>query len=151
MSKTNYMKREQVAQMIHSKIATADPDDGPTKKEICKALGIRPSQFDNGYELLKETMDARGTPINVTHRHPYRYSIPRPVNGAETIDHNMWRQAIIARTSLRRLLIHTTAGKDYHPNHTAELELLAGAANRAIKTINRVLAQLGVDDEDADE
>ncbi len=88
------LTKYQSAAMIHSALAMAGTD-GLELDEILGNTGISRSQFKHGWPFLQDTMIARGTPINVTHRQPYRYSIPAPVNGDETVDHNLWRQAIV--------------------------------------------------------
>jgi hypothetical protein len=129
------------ATMIHSTLAMAS-SEGLTMPEILGATGLSRSQFLHGWPLLKDTLAERGTPINVSKKAPYRYSIPKPIEDAESREYELRRAAILADTSLQRLQIHAAAARDHHPHERDRFDAMANAANKARRAIHRAVPSI---------
>lgn len=144
MARGQIMKSEHSARLIHATLSMAD-ENGLTLREILEGTGLTRGQFHRGHELLKDTLNKRGTPLNCQRGTDgqYRYSIPLPINAKQSSDYELRRQAIIAQTSLRRLHLHALAARDHHPQAQETFELLARTANKTRQTITSVLVKLG--------
>lgn len=144
MARGSYMKAEHSARLIHATLSMAD-ENGLTLNEILDETDLTRSQFHTGHNLLKDTLNKRGTPLNCQRGADglHRYSIPLPINAKQSSDYELRRQATIAQTSLRRLHLHALAARDHHPQAQETFELLARTANKTRQTITSVLAKLG--------
>lgn len=146
MARRQNMKAEHSARLIHATLSMVD-ENGLTLAEILSETNLTRGQFHRGHELLKDTLNRRGTPLNCQRGTDgkYRYSIPLPINSKQSSDYELRRQAVIAQTSLRRLHEHALAAKTHHPQDQDTFDLLARTANKTRQSITNALVKLGWD------